>query len=88
MTYIDSKGRRVSTESAYLTSDVLNRPNLTIATHATVTKILFETKGGEKRAAGVEFSRKKGGPRFVVKARKEVVLSYVSNSFNHMYSLY
>jgi choline dehydrogenase len=76
VTYIDSKGRRVSTESAYLTRDVLARPNLTVVTGASVTRILFEVPEGEEpRASGVEFANSKEGDRYVVKARKEVVLS-------------
>ena len=74
MTYIDSKGQRVSAESAYLRSDVLKRPNLTVATSAQVTKVLFDTKDGNKRAVGVEFAHDRNGPRYQVKASKEVVL--------------
>ena len=75
VTYIDSNGRRVTTETAYFTPDVLNRPNLTIATHSQVTKILFDTKDGKTRAVGVEFTRSKTAPRFRVRAKKEVILS-------------
>jgi len=46
-TYVDSKFRRVSAESAYLTPDVLARPNLTVVIHATGLKVLFDlTNGG------------------------------------------
>ncbi|KAI0067248.1 alcohol oxidase [Artomyces pyxidatus] len=78
MTYIDSRGRRVSTESAYLTPDVLARPNLSIAVEATVTRILFAmpADGAGPRAVGVEFSSANDrGDRFRVKAKREVVLS-------------
>ncbi|EJC99692.1 alcohol oxidase [Fomitiporia mediterranea MF3/22] len=75
LTYIDSKGHRTTTETAYFTPEVLNRPNLTVAKHAHVTKILFDTSDGKKRAVGVEFARGKNGPRYRAKARKEVVLS-------------
>lgn len=75
MTYIDPSGRRVSTESAYLTQDVLNRPNLTVATGCQATKIIFDTKDGNKRAVGVEFARDKESPRYRVRAKKEVILS-------------
>ncbi|KAH7334439.1 GMC oxidoreductase [Rhizoctonia solani] len=71
MTYITSAFSRSSAEAAYLTPVVLARPNLTVATNAHVTKILFEGK----RAVGVEFSRDKDSPRYRAKARKEVVLS-------------
>ena len=77
MTYIDAKGRRVTTESAYLTPDVLSRPNLTVAVNASVTKLLFDRTDGQTRVTGVEFANNEKGPRFRVKARKEVVLSYV-----------
>ena len=69
---------RVTTESAYLTKDVLARPNLTILTYAQVTKILFNISDGEKHAAGVELvdSRKgRDSQRYTVKSRKEVILS-------------
>ena len=78
MTYISDKGVRITTESAYLTPDVLSRPNLTIITHAQATKILFDISGGTKRAKGVEFVNSQEGrssARFRVIARKEVVLS-------------
>ncbi|KAH8111789.1 alcohol oxidase [Phellopilus nigrolimitatus] len=75
VTYINSRGERTTTESAYLTPAVLQRPNLTIATYASVTKVLFDTAGAEPRAVGVEFSRGRGQPRYRVKARGEVVLS-------------
>ena len=44
------RGRRLSAARAYL-YPVLSRPNLTVATRAFVTKIIF----GSKRAVGVEF---------------------------------
>lgn len=76
MTYIDSSGTRVTTESAYLTPDVLKRPNLKVAIRARVTRILFDTTGGSKTAVGVEFARDRGGPRYRVRAKQQVVLSY------------
>ncbi|KAF8150808.1 hypothetical protein B0H34DRAFT_665568 [Crassisporium funariophilum] len=80
MTYVDKKYTRVSSETAYLTTDVLQRENLTVAINATVTRILFDTikdEGtGEKKqqAAGVEFAREKGGQWWEAFASKEVVL--------------
>ncbi|KAG1763659.1 hypothetical protein EV702DRAFT_1157200 [Suillus placidus] len=47
VTYIDNKSTRVTAESAYLTDDVLARPNLTVVTYARVTKVLFDTSGVE-----------------------------------------
>ncbi|KDR78849.1 hypothetical protein GALMADRAFT_244475 [Galerina marginata CBS 339.88] len=76
MTYVDKTYKRVSSESAYLTPDVLARPNLTVAIHATATRILFDTTSSAKpRAIGVEFGRKEGGERWEVFAKKQVVLS-------------
>ena len=75
MTYIDNKGRRVTTESAYLTPDVLKRPNLKVAVFSQVTKIIFDTTDGKKKAIGVEFARKKNGARYRVRVKKEVVLA-------------
>jgi choline dehydrogenase len=75
VTYVDSKSERVSTETAYLTDDVLARPNLRVAVHAQVTRILFDTVGGEKRAVGVEFARTEQGSRYRAHARKEVVVA-------------
>jgi len=77
VTYVDKTFKRVSSESAYLTPNVLARKNLTVAIHATVTKVLFDTTSPQPRAIGVEFGRKDGGERFVAYAKKEVVVSYV-----------
>ncbi|KAG9085598.1 hypothetical protein FRC07_013338, partial [Ceratobasidium sp. 392] len=71
MTYIGPKLTRSSAEAAYLTPSVLARSNLTVATNAHVTRILFEGK----RAVGVEYARSKDAPRYQVRARKEVILS-------------
>ncbi|KAG0702933.1 hypothetical protein DFH29DRAFT_467568 [Suillus ampliporus] len=82
LTYIDSKSTRVTTESAYLTDDVLARPNLTVVTYARVTKVLFDASSGIPRATGVEFASKsdvgKVGPKFCARATKEVIVSYAS----------
>lgn len=76
MTYVDSNGKRVSAESAYLTPDVLSRPNLTVAIHASVTKILFETAGnGEPRAVGVEFTPPTSTKAFRAYSKKDVIVS-------------
>lgn len=74
MTYIQPTGRRVSTETAYLTPDVLARPNLKVAVQAHVTKILFDTSGEMPRANAVEFVND-AGEKFRVRARKEVIVS-------------
>ncbi|KAJ7123116.1 GMC oxidoreductase [Mycena epipterygia] len=75
LTYIDSKGERVSTESAYLTPEVLKRKNLCVLTHASATKIVLESGGVSKRASAVEVSPDQGITRIRIKARKEVILS-------------
>ncbi|KAK0468992.1 uncharacterized protein EV420DRAFT_1472302 [Desarmillaria tabescens] len=72
MTYIDQNRERVSSESAYLTPQVLARPNLKVAINSHVTRILFD---GEKRAVGVEYANSERGPRYRSRARKEVILS-------------
>ncbi|KAI0787497.1 GMC oxidoreductase [Fomes fomentarius] len=74
VTFITPAGRRSTTEYAYLTTDVLARPNLKVVTHAQVTRILFDQSGPTPRASGVEFTRL-SGDKFQVKARKEVVVS-------------
>ncbi|KAF7323789.1 hypothetical protein MKEN_00600000 [Mycena kentingensis (nom. inval.)] len=71
MTYVDPKGQRVSSETAYLTPDVLRRPNLTVAINASVTKVLFNGK----RAVGVEFANGPATPRYTVRARKEIIVA-------------
>ena len=77
MTFITSDKERCSSERAYLTPTVLKRNNLTVATHAHVTRVLIEEVDGQKRAVGVEWSSgKKGAQKFWrVRARREVVLS-------------
>ncbi|MBO2450092.1 choline dehydrogenase [Actinomadura barringtoniae] len=63
------RGRRLSAARAYL-HPVMNRPNLTVATRAHATRVLFEGK----RAVGVEFTR--GGDRTPLRVRAgEVILS-------------
>ncbi|KAK7033396.1 hypothetical protein R3P38DRAFT_3504318 [Favolaschia claudopus] len=75
LTYVDSKTRRVSSETAYLTREVLARPNLKVAIHAQVTRIIIDRVDGAPRAVGVEFANSPSGPRFRARARKEVIVS-------------
>ncbi|PBK75735.1 alcohol oxidase [Armillaria solidipes] len=75
MTYVDDKLERVTSETAYLTPEVLARPNLKVAIHAQVTKILVRKTGEEKRAYAVEFTHNRDGPVYYARARKEVILS-------------
>jgi choline dehydrogenase len=65
-------------DSAYLTPEVLSRPNLTVAVNASATRIIFDTSGSSPRAIGVEFASSKDSPRFRARAKKEVILSYVA----------
>jgi choline dehydrogenase len=76
VTYVDAAKTRVSTETAYLTDEVLARSNLTVAINAQVTKIIIEEVNGVKRALGVEFTtHKEGGRTYRADAAKEVILS-------------
>ncbi|CAL5868916.1 uncharacterized protein PFLUO_LOCUS3143 [Penicillium psychrofluorescens] len=75
-TFIDSKGQRSSFATAYLPPSVMQRPNLYVACHAHVTRVLFDRLTSQTPLAiGVEFQTKRGGERFEVHARKEVILS-------------
>ncbi|KAL3271332.1 hypothetical protein HHI36_021820 [Cryptolaemus montrouzieri] len=69
------KGRRWSVEKAYL-RPAKDRPNLTILTEASVTKILINSK--RKEACGVRYT--KGGRNYTAKARKEVIVT--AGAFN------
>ena len=71
---IDQRGRRASTDNAYLKPILPNRPNFHVLMFANVLKILFETtKNGRKRAIGVEYER--GDKIRTVLAKSEVILS-------------
>lgn len=67
------RGRRLSAARAYL-HPVLSRHNLTVATRALVTRIIF----AGKRAVGVEFTRK--GSRHRVRAGEVVLCGGAINS--------
>ncbi|KAF8526147.1 GMC oxidoreductase [Gautieria morchelliformis] len=71
--WIDPKGERSSAAHAYLTPDVLQRPNLTVALETTVTRILFSTTSGIPRAIGVELAQGPDRPVYQVNARREVL---------------
>ncbi len=62
------RGARWSTADAYL-RPALRRPNVTLQTEATATKVVFDGR----RAVGVEFHQL--GQRRVVLARREIVLA-------------
>ncbi|ORY57716.1 hypothetical protein BCR35DRAFT_309616 [Leucosporidium creatinivorum] len=83
-TFIEG-GSRVSAATAYLTPDVIARPNLTVSVGATVTRILF-SNSTPPRATGVEFTSLDnpwptitGKPQsrtlYRASARKEVILT-------------
>jgi len=61
-------GERCSAAKAYLTPN-MERPNLTVITHALTEKILFE----DKKAVGVRY--KKAGISIDIQCNKEVILS-------------
>jgi choline dehydrogenase-like flavoprotein len=61
-------GERHSAAKGYITAN-LSRPNLTVKTHTTTAKVLFEGK----RAVGVVVLE--GGQRTELRARREVILS-------------
>ena len=61
-------GRRCSAANAYL-RPAMRRSNLTVRTHALVTRVLFEGR----RAVGVSYMQ--GGKAVTVRARREVIVS-------------
>ena len=70
----NAKGTSAAT--AYLSQDVLERPNLLVAISTTTERILFssdETEGPS--AIGVQVSKGERAAMYVVGARKEVILS-------------
>jgi len=67
------RGVRWSNTKAFL-RPVMNRPNLTVLTHAHVKRVRVQTLGFLKRATGVEFSLGPRGNQFA-EARREVILA-------------
>ncbi|OBZ77604.1 Pyranose dehydrogenase [Grifola frondosa] len=70
---ISTFGRRSSSATAYL-QPVINRPNLDVLIHTQVTKLIASSKGTPSFTQ-VEIAQSESGPRFVVCASKEVILS-------------
>ncbi|PKH23784.1 choline dehydrogenase [Enterobacterales bacterium CwR94] len=66
---VTPQGRRASTARGYL-DQAKPRPNLTIVTHATTDRILFDNK----RAVGVEYLRGDHQEKQTATARREVLL--------------
>ena len=73
-------GRRASTANAYL-RPAMQRPNLTVVTHALVHKVLIENK----TAVGVRFAHKNNVQE--IKVNKEVILSAGSIGSPHLLQL-
>ncbi|KAJ7222417.1 GMC oxidoreductase [Mycena pura] len=73
---VDPKGERSSSATAYLTPEVLQRPNLTIAVETTVVRVVLEEKEGAEspQATGVLVARQSGRV-FGVAVRREVIVS-------------
>ncbi len=67
------RGVRWSNTKAFL-RPVMNRPNLTVLTHAHVKRVRVQTLGFLKRATGVEFSLGPRGNQFA-EAKGEVILA-------------
>ena len=63
-----------SAATAYLTADVLSRPNLTVAVSVMTEKILFDSSSSEPRAIGVELSTSPTSTRYCARATREVIL--------------
>lgn len=65
----------ISTATAYLTGEVLGRPNLTIAVSTSAEKILFSTGSDETpTAVGVQLSTGRLAPKYAVSAKREVII--------------
>lgn len=77
VTYIDEKATRVSTETAYLTPQVLARSNLKVVTGVKVTKILFDTTTIQPKAVGVQMQSTLGGTTYYAFTNKDVILAWV-----------
>ncbi|KAJ3878979.1 hypothetical protein F5051DRAFT_451902 [Lentinula edodes] len=75
MTYIDENGRRVSTETAYLTPQVLARANLKVVIGVKVTKILLDTASTQPKAVGVQMQNALGGTTYYAFTNKDIILA-------------
>lgn len=74
-TFIDAKGQRSSFATAFLSPEVMQRPNLYVACGARVSRLLFDRLSSKDPAViGAEFQTSRGGDRFQVHARREVIL--------------
>ncbi|KAJ3738767.1 hypothetical protein EV360DRAFT_76867 [Lentinula raphanica] len=76
MTYIDEKATRVSTETAYLTPQVLARTNLKVVTGVKVTKLVLDASNAARpKTVGVEMQNAQGGTTYYAFTKKEVILA-------------
>ncbi|GLB35186.1 putative aryl-alcohol oxidase [Lyophyllum shimeji] len=66
-------GSRSSSATSYLGPDFINRPNLHVLLNTRVTRVLSSTRDRTFRT--VEFMQRAQGPKAVVSARKEIMLS-------------
>ncbi|KAI0795903.1 GMC oxidoreductase [Abortiporus biennis] len=72
---VDLKGTRSSVVSAYLTPEVLARPNLTIAVNNRVEKVLFSRDASsELKAIGVQVTSSPNYPSYRLAATREVIV--------------
>jgi len=67
------EGKRSYAASAYYTTEVQSRKNLSVITGAVVNRLVWDKSNGKPRATGVEFTS--GSKKYVVNVRKEVILS-------------
>ncbi|KAJ3980919.1 hypothetical protein F5890DRAFT_1477349 [Lentinula detonsa] len=75
MTYIDERATRVSTETAYLTSQVLARANLKVVTGVKVTKLVLDPSTGRPKAVGVQMQSTQGGTTYYAFTTEDVILA-------------
>ncbi|KAI1795251.1 GMC oxidoreductase [Ganoderma leucocontextum] len=75
---LDSDGRRSSTATAYLTNEVLNRPNLTYVTDTMIQKLVFSdvvaSPKQPPRVIGVEMNTSQDPQIYCCGANKEVIV--------------
>jgi choline dehydrogenase len=67
-------GRRSSTYHAFLKGEAEQRDNLTIITHAHVTRVVLSADAEAPRAIGIEY-QDATGERIIIEAVREVILS-------------
>ncbi|PIL26389.1 hypothetical protein GSI_12146 [Ganoderma sinense ZZ0214-1] len=75
--FLDPNGRRSSTATAYLTNEVLNRPNLIYATDTMIQKLVFSDvvpPGQPPRVIGVQMNTAQDPQLYCCGANKEVIL--------------